>query len=107
MSDDYGMDIDINKVSVNTKIMKLSKKYGKVQTIELKKRDPFLPPNLEQELRENLVKMRAITPTEIARKNDIRVSTVKKLLSDMAEDGLLHEIASTSRLKVYQGKDAK
>lgn len=107
MSDDYGMDIDINKVSVNTKIMKLSKKYGKVQTVELKKRDPFLPPNLEQELREKLVKMRAITPTEIARKNDIRVSTIKKLLSDMEEEGEIEQIASTSRLQVYQGKDAK
>ncbi|MBD3353039.1 MAG: hypothetical protein GF364_16280 [Candidatus Lokiarchaeota archaeon] len=107
MSDEFSSEVDINKVETNTRIKRIAKKYGKVQTVEVKKRDPFLPPKMEKELRESLPKMRAIIPTDLARKHDVRVSTLKKFLDDLTEEGLLELEFSNGRIKVYQGKDSK
>lgn len=100
-------EIDVNKVQVNSKVKKLDKKYGKVQTVEVKKRDPFIPPPIEKKLRETLPKARAITAAELATKNDIRVSTVKKLLNDMVKEGLLEVCSGSRRVRIYRGKSAK
>ncbi|MHA1341588.1 MAG: hypothetical protein ACTSRZ_19645 [Promethearchaeota archaeon] len=103
----YGTEIDINKVETVTKVKKFKLKYGKVQTIETKKRDPFIPPVLIDKLKASLPKMRVITPTDIALKNDIRISAVKKLLNDLEKEGKVELVSSTRRLKIYKGKEAK
>ncbi len=108
MSDDsFNMDLNIDKVSVFSKIKKLDKKYGKVGTIEIKKRDPFIPPSIEKKLRESLPKMRAITANSLALKNDIRIGTIKQLLNKMVEEGELEVVSTSSRLRVYRGKNAQ
>lgn len=103
MSDDFGMQ-NIDKVDVFVRVKKLAKKYGKVTNLEVKKRDPFIPPSIEKSLRESLVKSRAIIANEIATKNDIRISAIKQLLNDMLEEGLLEVVSASSRIKVLKGK---
>lgn len=105
MSEDFGVSTD--KVETITKIRKLDKKYGKQLTLETKKRDPFIPPSLAKKLRETLAKTRAITPTEISLKYDIRISAVKKLLSDLVKDGEMELVSSSRRIKVYKGLKSK
>jgi ribosomal protein S25 len=107
MSEDYSSDIDVDKVNVTTKIKKLDRKYGKVANIETKIRDPFIPPSIEQKIRETAVKSRGFTPTEIAQKNDIRISAVKQLLEQMESENLIELVESSSRLRIYKGSQAK
>jgi len=107
MSDEYSTDIDLNKTNVITKIKKLDVKYGKVSNIETKVRDPFIAPVVEQKIRETVVKSRGFTPTEIAQKNDIRISAVKQLLRELQNEGLIKCVESSSRLKIYRGTQAK
>jgi len=103
----YGTEIDINKIETETKVKKFKLKYGKVQTIETKKRDPFIPPSLLDKLKDSIPKMKVITPNEIAMKNDIRISSVKKLLKDLEKEGKIELISSASRIKIYKGKESK
>ena len=107
MSDEYSTDIDLNKTNVITKIKKLDRKYGKVANIETKIRDPFIAPVVEQKIRETVVKSRGFTPTEIAQKNDIRISAAKKLLKELQNEGLIVCVESSSRLKIYKGTQIK
>ena len=107
MSDEYTSEVDVDKVQVTTKIKKLDRKYGKVANIETKIRDPFIPPSVEQKIRETVVKSRGFTPTELAQKNDVRISAVKMLLNELVKEGLIECVESSSRLKVYRGLQAK
>ncbi|MHA1112126.1 MAG: hypothetical protein ACTSRE_13540 [Promethearchaeota archaeon] len=107
MSDEYSSDIDIDKTNVITKIKKLDRKYGKVANIETKIRDPYIAPSVEQKIRETAVKSRGFTPTELAQKNDVRISAVKKLLNQMVSENLIEIVESSRRLKIYRGTEAK
>ncbi len=107
MSDDYSSGTDINKPVVVSRIKKLDRKYGKVANIDTKIRDPFIPPGVEDKIRESVVKNRGFTPNDIAQKNDVRVSAAKKLLKKLEEEGLVVLVSSSRRLKIYRGKDAK
>jgi ribosomal protein S25 len=91
----------IDKVEVEAHTKKLNKKYGKVATVELKQRDPYIPRLVETQIREGISKMRAITPNELAARYDIRVSAIKKLLLTLEDEGKLVRISSSSRLKVF------
>jgi len=107
MSDEYNSDISLDKTNVITKIKKMDRKYGKVTNIETKIRDPYIPPSVEQKIRETAVKSRGFTPTEIAQKNDVRISAVKKLLTQMVSENLIEIVESSRRLKIYRGTQAK
>jgi ribosomal protein S25 len=107
MSEEYSSDIDIDKVNVISKIRKMDRKYGKVANIETKIRDPYIPPSVEQKIRETAVKSRGFTPTEFAQKNDVRISAVKKLLKQMVSENLIEIVESSRRLKIYKGTQTK
>lgn len=107
MSNDYRSESGIDKINVISKIKKLDRKYGKVANIETKIRDPFIPPSVEQKIRESVVKNRGFTPNDLAQKNDVRISAVKILLRKLEAEGLVELVTSTSRLKIYRGKEAK
>jgi len=107
MSEEYNSEIDIDKINVITKIKKLDRKYGKVINLETKIRDPFIPPSLEEKIRETLIKSRGFTPNEIAQKNDLRISTVKRLMKQMETEGLIELVETSYRLKVYKGTQTK
>jgi len=91
----------LNKVQTLTQVKKMNKKYGKVATLEIKQRDPYVPRAIEEKLRGDIMRMKAVTANELAAKYDIRVSSIKKLLLDMESEGKLSRIASSSRLKVF------
>ena len=107
MSANYDFDSGVDKVSVITKTKRMDKKYGKVITLDTKKRDSFIPPTLLEKLREDIPKMKVITANDIAIRNDIRVSTIKKFLMDLASEGLIDIVSSSSRLKVFSGNKVK
>jgi len=99
-----GYDTDdekLDKVSVISSIKKMNKKYGKVASVELKQRDPYVPRAIEAKLRKDLLHMKAITANDIAARYDIRVSSVKKLLLKMEEEGIIECIADSSRIKIF------
>ncbi len=107
MSEKYTSETDIDKINVISRIKKIDKKYGKVGNIETKIRDPFVPPSIEQKIRESLPKSKGFTANELAQKNDIRISAIKKLLEEMANEGLIEVVSISSRLKIYRGTQAK
>jgi ribosomal protein S25 len=107
MSYDYDLDSSADKVSVITKTRRMDKKYGKVIHLDTKKRDSFIPPTLLEKLREDIPKMKVITANDLAIRNDIRVSTIKKFLMDLANEGLIDIVSSSSRLKVFTGNKKK
>ncbi len=85
---------------------KLDKKYGKSQQLELIDRDPLLPPALEEKLRKLLPYQKVIIPSDLARKNNVRVSTLKALLHILEAEGKVKLFASSDRLKVFTGVDS-
>ncbi len=85
---------------------KLDKKYGKSQQLELIDRDPLLPPALEEKLRKLLPYQKVIIPSDLARKNNVRVSTLKALLHILEAEGKVKLFAGSDRLKVYTGVDS-
>ncbi len=85
---------------------KLDKKYGKSQQIDLIDRDPLLPPALEEKLRKTLSYQKVILPSDLARKNNVRVSTLKALLRILEAEGKVKLFAGSDRLKVYTGVDS-
>ncbi len=94
-------DEKVDKVEVLSQTKKMNKKYGKVSNLLIKQRDPYVPRAVEAKIREEILKMKAITANDIASKYDIRVSAVKKLLLTMEDEGKLTRVASSSRLKVF------
>ena len=103
MSDEYSSELNLDKTNVITRIKKLDRKYGKVANIEIKIRDPYIAPSVEEKIRETYSKSRGFTPNEIAQKNDIRISAVKKLLKQMESENLVEIVESSRRLKIYKG----
>jgi ribosomal protein S25 len=104
---DFSFDSNVDKVSTIVKTRRLDKKYGKVTTLETKKRDPLLPPSVDQKLREDVPKMKVITANDLSIKYDIRVSTIKKFLKDLHEEDQVELVSTSSRLKVYRGSKSK
>ncbi|MHA1730132.1 MAG: hypothetical protein ACTSWY_15595 [Promethearchaeota archaeon] len=103
----FSSETDVDKLEIVSKTKRLARKYGKVIHIETKRRDPFIPPSLENKLREELPKQRVITPNKVAITNDIMVSTAKKLLNDLEKEGIVKLTRTSSRLKIYKGSESK
>ena len=91
----------IDKVEVLTQVRKMNKKYGKVSTLDIKQRDPFVPRATEVDIRKAVMKMKSITANDLASRYEIRVSAIKQLLLTMELEGKLERITSSSRLKVF------
>ncbi len=97
-------DSKIDKVETIAQTKKIQKKYGKVGTVDIKRRDPYLPRSLEEKLRKEVPKMRSITPNDLAAKYDVAVSTMRKFLYTLEKEGILESVTSSARLKVYNPK---
>lgn len=91
------------KAQSRTWSKKLDKKYGKTASIDMIDRDPFIPAALEEKLRKSLPHQMAIIPNELARKNNVRVSTIKVLLRSLEADNQIKIVNTSSRLRVYTG----
>ena len=89
------------KQIVRKATLNLRRKYGRTKQINVVERDAFIPKNLEKEIRESLLKRKTILATDIALKYDIRISTVKLLLKQYEEEGLIKLLDPSLKLKIY------
>ncbi|KKK45487.1 MAG: 30S ribosomal protein S25e, partial [Candidatus Lokiarchaeum sp. GC14_75] len=64
-------------------------------------RDALIPKKMESEIKESILKKKAILATDIALKFDIRVSTAKVLLKQYMEEGIIKLFDPKMKLKVY------
>ena len=87
-------------LSSTSKVRK-KRKWGKIFEYTSHSRQLQLDSGSRETVEKEIVKMRAITPSLIASKYDIRVSTAKRLLNDLLRRGQLRLIVDTRRLKVY------
>ncbi|MFX1567843.1 MAG: hypothetical protein ACFFCV_05680 [Promethearchaeota archaeon] len=86
----------IRKATLN-----LRRKYGRTKQINIVERDAFIPKSLENEIKDSILKRKTILATDIALKYDIRVSTIKLLLKQYEEEGLIKLLDPSLKLKIY------
>ncbi len=89
------------KQIVRKATLNLRRKYGRTKQINIVERDAFIPKNLEKEIKESILKRKTILATDIAVKFDIRVSTVKLLLKQYEDEGLIKLLDPSLKLKIY------
>ena len=89
------------KLLVRKATINLKRKYGRTKKIDVVERDAFIPVGLEKEIKESILKKKAILATDIAVKYDIRVSAVKLLLKQYEEEGLIKLLDPSLKIKVY------
>ncbi len=89
------------KQIVRKTTLSLRRKYGRTKQINIVERDAFIPKNLEKEIKESILKRKTILATDIALKYDIRVSTVKLLLKQYEDEGLIKLLDPSLKLKIY------
>ncbi len=89
------------KLLVRKATLNLRRKYGRTKQIYVVERDAFIPSTLEKEIKESILKKKSILATDIALRYDIRVSTVKILLKEMENEGLIKILDPLLKLKIY------
>lgn len=89
------------KQIVRKTTLNLRRKYGRTKQINIVERDAFIPKQIEKEIKESILKKKTILATDIALRYDIRVSTVKLLLKQYEEDGLIKLFDPSLKLKIY------
>jgi len=90
-----------DKILIRKGTLNLRRKYGRTKQLDVIERDAFIPKNLEDEIKENILKRKSTTATDIAIKYDVRVSTVKLLLEKYVEEGLIKLSDPSLKLKIY------
>ena len=86
----------VRKTTIN-----LRRKYGRTKQINIVERDAFIPKKLEKEIKDTILKKKTILATDIALKYDIRVSTIKLLLKQYEEEGLIKLFDPSLKLRIY------
>ena len=81
--------------------LNLRRKYGRTKQINVVERDAFVPKQIEKEIKESIMTKKTILATDIALKFDIRVSTVKLLLKQYEDEGLIKILDPSLKLKIY------
>ncbi len=89
------------KQIVRKATLNLRRKYGRTKQINVVERDAFIPKNLEKEIKESILKRKTILATDIALRYDIRISTIKLLLKQYEEEGLIKLLDPSLKLKIY------
>ncbi|TFF95346.1 MAG: hypothetical protein EU544_02950 [Promethearchaeota archaeon] len=92
---------DDDKLLVKKKTLNLRRKYGRTKQISIVERDAFIPPGLEDDIKEYILKKNSVTATDLAVKFDIRVSTAKALLQDYEEAGLIKLYDPRLTINIY------
>ncbi|MHA1649127.1 MAG: hypothetical protein ACTSYB_02945, partial [Candidatus Helarchaeota archaeon] len=64
-------------------------------------RDMFIEEDLIETIRKEVPKMKMITPSLVAQKFNVRISIVKKILRELAEENKIKTYIYSNRLKVY------
>jgi ribosomal protein S25 len=89
------------RVLVRKATLNLRRKYGRTKQITIVERDAFIPNNLEEEIKESILKKKSILASDIALKYDIRISTIKLLLKQMEQQGVIKLLDPSLKLKIY------
>ena len=89
------------KIVVRKATLNLRRKYGRTKQISIVERDAFIPSSIEKEIRESISKKKSILASDIALRYDLRISTVKLLLKQYEEEGLIKLLDPTIKLKIY------
>ncbi len=89
------------RVLVRKATLNLRRKYGRTKQITIVERDAFIPNSLEEEIKESILKKKSILAPDIALKYDIRISTVKLLLKQMEQQGVIKLLDPSLNLKIY------
>nr|MDO8043677.1 eS25 family ribosomal protein [Candidatus Baldrarchaeota archaeon] len=77
------------------------KKYGKVFEYEPIIRDAFISDDLREKLEKEIPKMKVISPTEIALRYNIKISTAKDFLEELEQKGLIKLAVKNRRVRIY------
>ena len=89
------------RVLVRKATLNLRRKYGRTKQITIVERDAFIPTSLEEEIKESILKRKSILASDIALKYDIRISTIKLLLKQMEQQGVIKLLDPSLKLKIY------
>lgn len=86
-----------------TKLVKLRPAYGKSRQINVIKRDLFISDEVRENMDKDLEKMRYITPTELAKRYGIKISTAKEYLREQEKNHIIkkHDECKSPSLHVY------
>jgi len=78
-------------------------RWGKTYEYKLIKRSHWIDEETLDKIAQELSKNRVITPTYLAEKFNIKVSTARKLLRKLTEKGVLKEVegVSDNQLRIY------
>ncbi len=77
--------------------------YGKSRSINIIKRDLFIPKEIQDRLEKEIPRMRYITPTDLSQKYGIRVSTANEFLKSLEKKHLIkrYENITSPKIHVY------
>jgi ribosomal protein S25 len=79
------------------------KKWGeKPKVVEKTKRSIHFDADLMKSIKDDLPKTKYLSPTLLAEKYGIRVSTAKVMLEELKNENLIKEVAHTSRITVFK-----
>ena len=90
-----------DKLIVRKATLNLRRKYGRTKQVNIVERDAFIPRNMEDDIKDYITKKNGTTATDIATRFDIRVSTIKLLLDQYLEEGIIKLLDPNMKLKVY------
>ena len=77
------------------------KRWGKVIEFTPKSRNLVMDNRLRKKIEGEIKKAKILTPQALSDRHDIRVSTSKKLLAELEEQGKVRLVHQTSRTKCY------
>ncbi len=86
-----------------TKQVKLKIMYGKSRSINIIKRDLFIPKEIQDKLEKEIPRMRYITPSELSQKYGIRVSAANEFLKNLEKKHVIkrYENIKSPKIHVY------
>ncbi|MHA1754563.1 MAG: eS25 family ribosomal protein [Candidatus Odinarchaeia archaeon] len=87
------------KIKVKAKVS--SKKKSPVEKIEKNIREVEVKAEILENIKKEVPKMKVITPNQVATKYNIRLSVARDILGSLAEKGLIKQVGSNRRLKLY------
>ncbi|MHA1794106.1 MAG: hypothetical protein ACTSVI_15800 [Promethearchaeota archaeon] len=85
------------------RIKKLRPSYGKSRSINVITRDLMVSKEVRENIEKAVKKMRFITPSDIASKFGIKISTAKELLAELEKKRIIkrYDMIKSPKLHVY------
>ena len=91
-------------MSSEKRVVRKKKKFGLVLEFVPLVRDLFPDDEVKEKIQGEIKRAKGLTPQFLAEKYNVRISTIKKMLKEAEENGIVECVASNKRTKVYQAK---